>query len=67
MSFKKAKEIPQLIGHISRDQQMLPEKSKKDKMKNKNNEWKKKPQTTYLVFSNTSVFTLGSAGVLSQN
>lgn len=36
-------------------------------MKNKNNECKKNPQTTYLFFSSTTVFTLGSAGVLSQN
>lgn len=46
--------------------QGAPGKSKKDKRKNRN-ECKKNPQTTYLVSSNTTVFTLGSAGVLSQN
>lgn len=65
MSFKERREIPNLIGHTGRDWQVLPGKSKKDK-RTKNQGVQKNPQTTYLVSSNITVFTLGSEGVLSQ-
>lgn len=65
MSLKERREIPNLIGHTGRDWQVLPGKSKKDK-RTKKQGVQKNPQTTYLVSSNITVFTLGSVGVLSQ-